>query len=106
MSVAMMTRPREFTGWVGAELVGTASQPSDGRRTVTPSAASAQQHGGLERRACGLGALVLGRAGQSRTVESLLRVLEREDAEPDGLAGIEGDPGQPVGRRVRHELEV
>ena len=51
-------------------------------------------------------ALVLLRAGQAGAVEALLLVVEGEHAEADGLAGVERDPGEAVGRRRRDVLEV
>ena len=61
------------------------------------------------RRDRGLGrpaALVLLRARQPGAVEALLLVVERQHAESDRLAGVEGDAGEPVGRGARDVLEV
>jgi hypothetical protein len=65
-----------------------------------------QRQHGAERGIGGLVALVLLRAGEPRAVEALLLVVDREHAEAHGLAGVERDAREPVGRSRRDVLEV
>src|SRR5690606_34400730 len=66
---------------------------------------SHREHG-AQSRVGGLGALVLAGSLEARAVDALLLVVDRQHAEADGLARVERDAREAVGRGRRNVLEV